>query len=377
MWAHEAHAFTPWLLANADALGEVLHMDLALTGAEHAVGGYSLDLIGIDETTGESVIVENQLETTDHAHLGQLLTYAAGTDAVNIVWVAAEFRPEHRAALDWLNQRTDTGTRFFGVEVAAVRIGDSLPAPLFQLMAEPNDWGKRVRTRTQAQEGAASERNLKFQLFWERFISRVRDSHPDWTRARSAPAQNWFPMSIGLSSVSLTCSFGKRGLQSELYLQDKDPAVNIARFEALEARREQLDAAYGRLLLYEPLEHRKGCRIADLRPGSIEDIDQWDTYIGWRRRGETPGAEAQRQKPRGGERLSGSVASSEACGVVRGPTAVGQGESRAREIGAKATEAAKSLEAQPPWAPRRMGRGTLEMVMAGTGEALPGPAACV
>lgn len=281
VWAHEAHAFTPWLLANADALGEVLHMDLSLTGAEHAVGGYSLDLIGIDETTGESVIVENQLEATDHPHLGQLLTYAGGTDAVNIVWVAAQFRPEHRAALDWLNQRTDTGTRFFGVEIAAVRIGESMPAPLFRLVAEPNDWGKRVRTRAQAQEGAASERNAAFQQFWDRFLARVRAEHPEWTRAVSAPAQNWFPMSVGISSASLFCSFGKRGLQSELYLQDKNPDVNTARFDILAGQRDQMDAAYGSQLVYERLDHRKGCRIADFRSGSIDEIDSWDEYLAW------------------------------------------------------------------------------------------------
>lgn len=281
VWAHEAHAFTPWLLANADALGEVLHMDLSLTGAEHAVGGYSLDLIGVDETTGESVIVENQLEATDHSHLGQLLTYAGGTDAINIVWVAAQFRPEHRAALDWLNQRTDTGTRFFGIEVSAVRIGESLPAPLFRLVAEPNDWGKRVRTRAQAQEGAASERSAAFQQFWERFLDRVRAEHPEWTRAVAAPAQNWFPISVGLSSATLTCSFSKRGLQSELYLQDKNPDVNTARFDILESKREHLDAAYGGALVYERLDNRKGCRIADLREGTIDEVEQWGEYLDW------------------------------------------------------------------------------------------------
>ncbi|WP_201749735.1 hypothetical protein [Micromonospora sicca] len=133
VWKHEAHTFTPWLLANADVLGEVLDMDLALSAAEHPVGGFSLDLIGVDEATNETVIIENQLARTDHGHLGQLLTYAGGTDPVNVVWIATEFREEHRAALDWLNARPDENTRFFGIEIRAVRIGKSIAAPLMRL----------------------------------------------------------------------------------------------------------------------------------------------------------------------------------------------------------------------------------------------------
>jgi hypothetical protein len=119
VWAHEAYSFTPWLLENADAPNEVLGMDLDLSEAEHPVGSFALDLIGVDEATSERVIIENQLTQTDHSHLGQLLTYAGGTDAVNIVWIATGFREEHRAALDWLNSRTDENTRFFGVEISA------------------------------------------------------------------------------------------------------------------------------------------------------------------------------------------------------------------------------------------------------------------
>jgi hypothetical protein len=93
VWPHEAHNFTPWLLNNVDVLSDLLGMDLALDVAEHLVGGFSLELMGRDETTGEVVIVENQLEVSDH--LGQILTYAAGTDPTTIVWLAASFRPEH------------------------------------------------------------------------------------------------------------------------------------------------------------------------------------------------------------------------------------------------------------------------------------------
>lgn len=166
VWKHEAHTFTPWLLANADVLGELLGMDLVLSSAEHPVGGFSLDLIGVNETTNETVIIENQLTKTDHGHLGQLLTCAGGTDPVNVVWIATEFREEHRAALDWLNGRTDGNTRFFGIEISAVRIGESVPAPLMRLVAQPNNWGKKVKAIAKG-DTAASDRAMAYQEFWK------------------------------------------------------------------------------------------------------------------------------------------------------------------------------------------------------------------
>lgn len=281
VWTHEAHEFTPWLLENADALGTVLGMDLELAQAEHPVGSYSLDLLGSDLASNEPVIIENQLEATDHLHLGQLLTYAAGTEAVNIVWISAHFRSEHRAALDWLNQRTDVGTRFFGVEVSAVRIEASPPAPLFRLIVQPNDWGKKIRTRAQAHEGGASERAMRYLEFWEAFLDRLREEHPGWSRATTAPRQNWFPMAVGISGAAYNCSFGRRGLVSEIYLQDPEPAVNEARFDALFRQREKVEEAYGGQLSWERLEGRKGCRIADLCDGDIDSTEDWSHYLDW------------------------------------------------------------------------------------------------
>ena len=134
VWPHEAHDFTPWLLANADRLAEALGIDLELEAAEHAVGGYALDLVGRDITNDAVLIVENQLAVTDHSHLGQVLTYAAGTAASTIVWIATAFREEHRQALDWLNENTGDNAHFFGIELQVVTIGDSAPAPLFNVV---------------------------------------------------------------------------------------------------------------------------------------------------------------------------------------------------------------------------------------------------
>ncbi|WP_433285547.1 DUF4268 domain-containing protein [Micromonospora sp. CA-244673] len=276
VWKHEAQTFTPWLLANPEVLGDVLGMQLSLSAAEHPVGGFSLDLIGVDEATNETVIIENQLERTDHSHLGQLLTYAGGTDPVNVVWIATSFREEHRAALDWLNNRTDENTRFFGIEISAVRIGDSLPAPLMRLVVQPNDWGKKVKSLAQA-DATMSSRSLAYQEFWSRLLEAIRDRGLQWTTSLKGLPQNWQSLPSGMSGVSFTCTFGKSGLGSEIFFQDPDPAVNDQRFAAARAK---LEPAYP-TLSFEPLTGRKGCRIAEYRTGEITSTSDWGEYVEW------------------------------------------------------------------------------------------------
>ena len=280
VWAHEANGFTPWLLKNADVLGDALGMDLTLSAAEHPVGGFALDLIGVDEAANERVIIENQLEHTDHTHLGQLITYAGGTDAVNVVWVATSFREEHRAALDWLNARTDESTRFFGIEISAVRIGDSPPAPLFRVVVQPNDWGKKVKASARS-EANANARTLAYQEFWTSLLDLVHRRGLSWTKSRKGYAQNWQALPAGMTGVAFNCTLGKSGLCSEIYFQDRDPAVNDARFAAAQEKRKEIEAAYGGRLSFEPLVGKKGCRIADYRPGDISQTDLWSEFLEW------------------------------------------------------------------------------------------------
>ena len=143
VWPSEPYNFTPWLAEaeNLQFLAETLGLPgLELVKAEHAVDSFSADIVARIVDSEHHVLIENQLERTDHLHLGQLLTYAPRFDAKIIIWVARNFTDAHRAALDWLNGITDERYAFFGVEVQAVRIGQSLPAPQFNVVAQPNSW---------------------------------------------------------------------------------------------------------------------------------------------------------------------------------------------------------------------------------------------
>ncbi|MET8157910.1 hypothetical protein ABZT47_16165 [Sphaerisporangium sp. NPDC005289] len=150
IWPNEAKDFTPWLADNLDVLGQSVGLALDFRHREYAVGRYALDLL-LEDAQGRVVVVENQLESTDHGHLGQLLTYCAGTQAEVVIWVAQTVTEEHAAALEWLNDNTVSGTGFFGVEVEVLRIGDSAPAPNFKVVVRPNDFTKDTqRNRAQA-----------------------------------------------------------------------------------------------------------------------------------------------------------------------------------------------------------------------------------
>ncbi len=282
VWGHEARDFTPWLLNNADALADALGLDIELTAAEHPVGPFFLDVIGRDLTNDCVLIVENQLSPTDHDHLGKLVTYAANLDAGTVIWMAPEFREEHRQALSFLNQLAGENARFFGVEIAVVRIGDSAPAPLFKLAAEPNEFHAQASSAARVSSQDISGKPALYAAFWEQFLERVHLEHPEWTRARKAPAQNWFTMpSPFSSSCPYSFSFSQGGLRCELYLDSLDPNQVRDLFERLHQQKETIEASFGAPLQWEELPGRRASRIAAYLPGDVTRADEHRTYVDW------------------------------------------------------------------------------------------------
>lgn len=187
-WSHEALSFTPWLAANLDALTEALGISLELTGTEVPVGPFWADIVAIDPTDGSRVLIENQLERSDHSHLGQLMTYLAGLEAQTIIWIAKDFTDDHLSAIRWLNQHTVEPFAFFAVKVRAVRIGTSPIAPLFDVVERPNDWDRSIQTATREKTGQ-SEIGAFWRDWWTYFLARhpVEGEHPRALSSRWVP----------------------------------------------------------------------------------------------------------------------------------------------------------------------------------------------
>ena len=168
VWANEPQDFTPWLAENIELLGEVLNLDLRMVQQEARVGIFSLDILATDET-GAMVASENQLGTTDHSHLGQLLTYSAGYDVRTLIWINPHFKDAHRATIEWLNRWAPERIGIYGVEVRAVRIGNSLPAPEFIPVVVPNEWSKEKK-------GTLNPDGVKRREFYQPLVDRLREA---------------------------------------------------------------------------------------------------------------------------------------------------------------------------------------------------------
>jgi hypothetical protein len=266
IWLTEAGDFTPWLGQNINLLGETLGIDIEVQSIEAPVGNYSLDILAHDVGRDRAVVIENQITQTDHDHLGKVITYASGYDASTIIWIAAEFKEEHREAVDWLNRRTDQDTDFFGVVVEVLQIDDSRPAVNFRLVAAPNEWGKGRKVTV-----PPSERGERYREFYMGLVDELREKH-QFTSSRSAPATNWCAFGSGYTGVSFNPVFGKGGkVRSEVYIDLGDADRNKAFFDFLKAREEKINAGIGSPLIFERLDDAKASRIALYRPGSIDD----------------------------------------------------------------------------------------------------------
>ncbi|MHC4840924.1 MAG: DUF4268 domain-containing protein [Planctomycetota bacterium] len=209
VWASEASNFTPWL-AQPDSLkllGKTLGIELELEAQEKEVGPFRADILCKNVGDDSWVLIENQLERTDHTHLGQLLTYAAGLKAVTIVWIARRFTEEHRAALDWLNEITDDSFNFFGLEVELWQIGESSVAPKFNMVSKPNDWSRTVHqaARQIQSEGLTETRQLQLRYWTELADFLIKEgSH---VKPQTPKAQMWMVYAVGRSNFALWTRF--------------------------------------------------------------------------------------------------------------------------------------------------------------------------
>ena len=202
LWKGEATDFTPWLSLdeNITLLSDTIGVELEVVDQEKSVGMYRADILCKDTLTDRYVLIENQLERTDHGHLGQLMTYAAGLDAVTIIWIAKIFSEEHRAAIDWFNSISDEKFNFFGIEIEVYKIGDSIPAPFFQIIAKPNDWSKSIRKGTVSNVKITETKQLQLE-YWEAMKKYFESSGTNLKSQKPQP-QHWSNFALGKSNFS-------------------------------------------------------------------------------------------------------------------------------------------------------------------------------
>ena len=280
-WKGEASDFTPWLAdeENIGLLGETIGVELEVEAQERNIGPFRADILCKDTVTDSWVLIENQLERTDHSHLGQLLTYAAGLDAVTVVWIAERFTDEHRAALDWLNEITAEEFSFFGLEIELWRISDSPMAPKFNVVSHPNDWTKTVSRISQA--GLSPAQELYFE-YWTGLQDFLEQRSGAIKPVKLSP-RNWlrFRFGVGRSGFRLYASahIGDKWICVSLTLRGPDAKPH---FHLLERDKVNIEREIGAELEWdEKLGQKQSYINRSLDKTDLEDRKDWGRQYQW------------------------------------------------------------------------------------------------
>lgn len=283
VWQNEAYEFTPWLASEEglEYLSDILGVSLQVVGTEQRVGPFKCDIIArIQDVEGEDegiVVIENQLETTNHDHLGKIITYASGYNAKMLVWIAKEFSEEHRQALDWLNENL-SDIYVFGLEIGLIKINNSPPAVQLKTISSPNEWAKAIRTISTVER---TETEMEHLQFWQQFKSYANDQtkYPIQFTRKPFP-QSWYEFSIGKSGyiISLTRNTIQNRCGCEIYIiNDEDKRI----FEALLKRKESIEENLEASLEWQRLEGKKASRIIQYNNVEISNQEKWPEIFNW------------------------------------------------------------------------------------------------
>lgn len=276
IWPNEEKDFTPWLAKNIEKLGQVIGIELELISTEADVGDFNLDILAKDTARNRFVVIENQYGNTDHKHLGQLLTYAAGYDSGTIIWISEEIREEHRKLLDWLNENTVDEVEFYGVVVEVLQIDNSKPAFNFKLIAYPNEWSKSSISTTKS-----SAKMELYKKYFQELIDILRTKY-SFTEGKKGQPQSWYSFTTGIKGILYSASFAQGNkVRVEVYIDTGDFDNNKNIFDKLYQIKDLFENDYGEELEWERLDDRRACRIAIYRKGCIEDQQLLEEIKKW------------------------------------------------------------------------------------------------
>ena len=272
VWGHEQYGFSSWLAEenNIKELDEVLGLTLIDIETEKFVGNFRCDILGKDEGTGKTVLIENQLEPSNHDHLGKIITYASGLNATVIVWIVEKAREEHSSAIEWLNEHTDENVDFFLIEVHAYQIGDSKPAPFFKIIEQPNNFSKT--TKAASKDISVNKSMAKRLEFWNLF-NEVIEHRGNPINKRKASTDHWYTVSIGSSKCAISVDLVNREnrIRVSLWISD-DKSL----FDLLFDHKNDIESALNLQLEWIRNDNKKASNICTYIHGL--DFDNQSNY---------------------------------------------------------------------------------------------------
>lgn len=270
VWKHEARDFNRWIRENIDVLNDVIDLNLLNPECEHSAGAFSVDLVAEDEG-GNPVIIENQLDKSNHDHLGKIITYLVAVDAKTAIWIVSNPRPEHVNAISWLNETSSAN--FYLIKVEAIKIGDSVPAPLLTLIVGPSEEGIEVgKTKKEF-----AERHILRHKFWTELLKYAKEKTK--LHANISPNYyNWIGTSAGKHGLAYNYTVRQNEAIVELYIdrgKDRDDE-NKKIFDALYKNRDEIENIFADELDWQRLENKRACRICKtIEEGGYRDEEKW------------------------------------------------------------------------------------------------------
>ena len=276
LWKHEQYDFSEWLSKkeNIENLNDILGLTLVDISKETYVGSYRCDLFAKDETTGIKVIIENQLEMSNHDHLGKIITYASGLDAKVVVWIVKEAREEHRSAIEWLNNNTNSNINFFLIEIHAYKIGNSDNAPMFQVIEQPNDFIKNNKSiNSNDTMNKSQSQRLEF---WNQFNNVLVERGKPFN-VRKATTDHWYNVAIGTSDAHIDITLVNKDsvIGVELYITD-----NKDLFDKLYQKKDEIESDLGFKLDWRRLNNSKASRIVTfIKSLNFDDHSNYNELI--------------------------------------------------------------------------------------------------
>ena len=279
VWAHEAYEFTPWLAKseNMKLLSDTIGLDIEVEETESDIDSFSADIVGVDTNTGKKVIIENQLEDSNHTHLGQIITYAAGKNAGTIIWIVKHARDAHRAAIEWLNNHSDEDINFFLIEIELWQINDSLLAPKFNVVEQPNNWVKEIKKTKIDTDSTTLQARFDF---WSKF-NEIAFSDVDYKKEfklRRPSKNHWYSLGIGVSRCEIDVLYlvQRNEIVIEYYISnDKDL------FDKIYSHKDGIESEIGYALDWRKLPEKKASRILLAKTFDLSDSGLLNEEIDW------------------------------------------------------------------------------------------------